>query len=228
MSNPDMNAAQLARYIDHTLLAADAQPEQVITLCQEAREYEFYAVCVNSGYVALAVDQLQGSGVAVCSVVGFPLGAMHWQAKAEEACVAIAQGATEIDTVVPIGRLKAGDWDGVSKDIASVREACDQVPLKVIFETCLLDEAEKIRLSTLCRELDVAFVKTSTGFSSGGATLEDVALMRKTVGEHVGVKASGGVRDYATAMAMIDAGATRIGTSSGIAIVTGGTGTSSY
>lgn len=215
--------AALAQYIDHTLLAADASREQIATLCREAQEHGFYSVCVNSGQVPYAASLLQGQAVKVCAVVGFPLGAGLSDTKAFEARQAIAAGAGEIDMVLNIGWLKDGLFDEVRDDIAAVKDACGAVPLKVIFETCLLDDAQKTRAAEICRELNVAFVKTSTGFSRSGATLEDVALMRKVVGQGVGVKASGGVRDYATAVAMIEAGATRLGTSSGIAIVTGAT-----
>ncbi|WP_296183953.1 deoxyribose-phosphate aldolase [Pseudomonas sp. UBA1879] len=213
--------AALAQYIDHTLLAADASREQIATLCREAQAHGFYSVCVNSGQVPYAASLLLGQKVKVCAVVGFPLGAGLSDTKAFEAKQAIAVGAGEIDMVLNIGALKEGLLDVVRDDIAAVKNACGTVPLKVIFETCLLDDAQKIQACEICRELDVAFVKTSTGFSKSGATLEDVALMRKVVGAGVGVKASGGVRDYATAVAMIEAGATRLGTSSGIAIVSG-------
>jgi deoxyribose-phosphate aldolase len=219
--------AALAQYIDHTLLAADASREQIATLCREAQEHGFYSVCVNSGQVPYAASLLQGQAVKVCAVVGFPLGAGLRDTKAFEARQAIAAGAGEIDMVLNIGWLKDGLFDEVRDDIAAVKHACGAVPLKVIFETCLLDDAQKTRAAEICRELNVAFVKTSTGFSRSGATLEDVALMRKVVGQGVGVKASGGVRDYATAVAMIEAGATRLGTSSGIAIVTGATASGS-
>lgn len=211
----------LAQYIDHTLLAADASRAQIATLCREAQEHGFYSVCVNSGQVPYAASLLTGQSVKVCAVVGFPLGAGLSDTKAFEAKQAIAAGAGEIDMVLNIGALKDGLLDVVRDDIAAVKKACGAVPLKVILETCLLDDAQKTAACEICRELDVAFVKTSTGFSRSGATLEDVALMRKVVGAGVGVKASGGVRDYATAVAMIEAGATRLGTSSGIAIVSG-------
>jgi deoxyribose-phosphate aldolase len=213
--------AALAQYIDHTLLAADATREQIATLCREAQEHGFYSVCVNSGQVPYAASLLTDGQVKVCAVVGFPLGAGLSDSKAFEAKQAIAAGAGEIDMVLNVGALKDGLLDRVSDDIAAVKQACGEVPLKVILETCLLDDAQKTKACEICRELDVAFVKTSTGFSRSGATLEDVALMRKVVGADVGVKASGGVRDYKTAIAMIEAGATRLGTSSGIAIISG-------
>jgi deoxyribose-phosphate aldolase len=213
--------AALAQYIDHTLLAADATREQIATLCREAQEHGFYSVCVNSGQVPYAASLLTDGQVKVCAVVGFPLGAGLSDTKAFEAKQAIAAGAGEIDMVLNVGALKDGLLDFVGDDIAAVKQACGEVPLKVILETCLLDDAQKTKACEICRELGVAFVKTSTGFSRSGATLEDVALMRKVVGADVGVKASGGVRDYNTAIAMIEAGATRLGTSSGIAIISG-------
>lgn len=219
--------AALAQYIDHTLLAADASREQIATLCREAQEHGFYSVCVNSGQVPHAAQLLAGQKVKVCAVVGFPLGAGLTASKAYEAAQAIAAGAGEIDMVLNIGALKEGLLEVVRDDIDAVKQACGIVPLKVILETCLLDDEQKIRACEICRELNVAFVKTSTGFSRSGATVEDVALMRRVVGADIGVKASGGVRDYATAVAMIEAGATRLGTSSGIAIVTGAQATGS-
>jgi deoxyribose-phosphate aldolase len=216
-----LDPAALAQTIDHTLLAADASREQIATLCAEAREHGFYSVCVNSSQVPFAAQRLADAAVKVCAVVGFPLGAGLSAAKASETTLTIAAGAQEIDMVLNIGWLKDGLYTDVRDDIAAVLKACGKVPLKVILETCLLDEAQKVRACEICRELGVAFVKTSTGFSRSGATLEDVALMRRVVGPDIGVKASGGVRDVATAKAMIEAGATRLGTSSGIAIVTG-------
>lgn len=219
--------AALAQYIDHTLLAADASREQIATLCREAQAHGFYSVCVNSGQVPYTAQLLEGEKVKVCAVVGFPLGAGLTASKAFEAAQAIAAGAGEIDMVLNIGALKEGLLEVVRDDIDAVKQACGTVPLKVILETCLLDDEQKIRACEICRELNVAFVKTSTGFSRSGATVEDVALMRRVVGAEIGVKASGGVRDYATAVAMIEAGATRLGTSSGIAIVTGAQATGS-
>lgn len=210
-----------APYIDHTLLAADATEQQIIKLCEEAKTHRFYAVCVNSGYVPLAVGQLKGTPVRVCSVIGFPLGAGLTSAKAFEAKAAIDAGAREIDMVINIGWLKSGDVSAVKADIQAVREVCAAIPLKVILETCLLSDEQIVLVCEMCRELNVAFVKTSTGFSTGGARVEHVKLMRETVGPTVGVKASGAVRDRQTAENMILAGATRIGTSSGVAIVSG-------
>ena len=211
----------LAAYIDHTLLAADASQASLRQLCDEARLYGFKSVCVNSANVPLVAECLRGSPALVCAVVGFPLGAGLSAAKACEARLAIQAGAREIDMVLNIGWLKDGLLDQVRNDIAQVLEACGEVPLKVILETGLLNDEQKIKACEVCRELHVGFVKTSTGFGHGGATLEDVRLMRKVVGAVIGVKASGGVRDLATAQAMIEAGATRLGSSSGIAIVNG-------
>ncbi|MGN4068497.1 deoxyribose-phosphate aldolase [Burkholderia gladioli] len=217
-----LSNAQLAQTIDHTLLAPDASDAQIRELCRQAAEHRFYSVCVNSANVPLAARELAGSPVLVCSVVGFPLGAGLSAAKAFEASVAIAAGAGEIDMVVNLGALKSGRLDDVKADIAAVQQACAAVPLKVILETGLLDDTQKVAVCEICRELGVAFVKTSTGFGHGGATLDDVRLMRRVVGPEMGVKASGGVRDRAAALAMIEAGATRLGTSSGVAIVSGG------
>lgn len=211
----------LAAYIDHTLLAADASQASIRQLCDEAREHGFKSVCVNSANVPLAAECLRNAAPLVCAVVGFPLGAGLSAAKAYEAKLAIEAGAGEIDMVLNIGWLKDGLLDQVRDDIAQVLAACGAVPLKVILETGLLDDQQKTDACTVCRELNVAFVKTSTGFGHGGATLADVRLMRSVVGGQIGVKASGGVRDLATAQAMIEAGATRLGSSSGIAIVSG-------
>jgi len=213
--------ASLAHYIDHTLLAANASREQLRQLCQEAQQYGFYSICVNSAHVPYVAQYLKEAPSRVCAVVGFPLGAGLSETKAFEAERAIANGAQEIDMVLNIGWLKDGLLEEVRSDIAQVLAACGSVPLKVILETCLLDDLQKEQACVICRELGVAFVKTSTGFSHQGATLEDVRLMRRVVGPDMGVKASGGVRDYATAVAMIEAGATRLGTSSGVAIVQG-------
>lgn len=222
------DAAALAATIDHTLLKPDAQAHQIEALCQEALTLRFATVCVNSLWVPLASEQLAGSGVGTCTVVGFPLGASLPDATADEARRAIDAGATEVDMVLSIGQALADDWDSVQNGIATVHQACGSTPLKVILETCLLNDDQKRRACEICRDLGVAFVKTSTGFSTGGATLEDVALMREVVGPSVGVKASGGIRDRDTAIAMLDAGATRLGCSAGVAIVTGGSGADSY
>ena len=216
----DLSAAELAGYIDHTLLKPDATTAAVDRLCAEARQYEFAAVCVNSCHVARVAARLGESPVKICSVVGFPLGAMASSAKACEAKQAVADGAHEIDMVLNVGLLKSGDDPMVLADIRAVREAAPApAELKVIIETCLLSDAEKKRACRLCRDAGADFVKTSTGFGGGGATTEDVALMREVVGPALGVKASGGIKDYTAAMAMIRAGANRLGVSAGIAIV---------
>ena len=209
----------IQRFIDHTLLAADATKEKIEKLCKEALEYHFASVCVNSCWVKLASEILSGSDVAVCTVVGFPLGAMDTESKAYEAEKAVADGADEIDMVINIGYLKSGMTSGVLEDIKAVRKATEGKVLKVIIETCLLSDDEKRTACELSAEAGADFVKTSTGFSTGGATEHDVALMRSVVGDKLGVKASGGIRDYKKAKAMIDAGANRIGASAGIAIV---------
>jgi len=211
----------LSKTIDHTLLKADATAAQIETLCAEAREYSFCSVCVNSSYVPLAAVLLQGSDVKVCSVVGFPLGTMQTKAKAYEAVVAIEEGADEIDMVIHVGWLKSGEIAKVEQDIQALREATKGKILKVIFETALISKEEIVSLCEICTRVGVDFVKTSTGFSTGGATLEDVALMKASIGKGMQVKASGGIRDYETATAMLEAGATRLGVSAGIAIVTG-------
>ena len=212
----------LAKYIDHTLLKADATPEQIKKLCAEAEEYQFASVCVNSCYARLAHDCLRGRGVAVCCVVGFPLGAMTPRAMAYEARCAAEDGATEIDMVIPVGALKAGDDETVRETIGAVVEAVTgRAIVKVIIEACLLTDAEKVRACQLAESVGAAFVKTSTGFSSGGATEHDVALMRRSVTSAVQVKAAGGIRDRETALKMIAAGADRIGASAGIQIVNG-------
>ena len=212
----------LAKYIDHTLLKADATPGQIKKLCAEAEEYQFASVCVNSCYARLAHDCLRGRGVAVCCVVGFPLGAMTPRAMAYEARCAAEDGATEIDMVIPVGALKAGDDETVRETIGAVVEAVTgRAIVKVIIEACLLTDAEKVRACQLAESVGAAFVKTSTGFSSGGATEHDVALMRRSVTSAVQVKAAGGIRDRETALRMIAAGADRIGASAGIQIVNG-------
>lgn len=220
-----LSAAAMAKAIDHTLLKPDATHAALAVLCDEALEHGFKAVCVNSVHVACMAGRLQGSPVAVCSVVGFPLGAMHTQAKVREAEIAAGEGAVELDMVLNIGALKSGDASAAEADIAAVRQAAGpETILKVIVETCLLTEEEKIRACEVAKSAGADFVKTSTGFAGGGATTADVALMRRTVGPGMGVKASGGVKDWATAVAMLAAGATRIGTSSGVAILAGAPG----
>jgi deoxyribose-phosphate aldolase len=208
-----------AHLIDHTILAADATPEIVRRFCTEARIHEFQAVCVNGGFVALVAEALRGSAVRCCAVVGFPLGAATPEAKAFEAAQAVAHGAREIDMVMAIGQMKAGNADFVKRDMAAVRDAAAGVVLKVIIEACLLSDEEKRLACLMAREAGADFVKTSTGFSTGGATIADVALMRETVGPAMGVKASGGIRTRGAAEAMLAAGATRIGASASVALL---------
>jgi deoxyribose-phosphate aldolase len=211
----------IARLIDHTLLKPDASAAEIAQLCREAREYHFASVCVNSAYVPLCADLLKGSDVAVCTVVGFPLGASPAEVKAYEAQLAIQNGATEIDMVLNIGALKSRDLKALYHDIATVVATChaNNVICKVIFETSKLTDEEKVIAAQVSKMAGADFVKTSTGFGGGGATVGDVALMRKVVGPDIGVKASGGVRNYEDAQAMVKAGATRIGASAGVAIV---------
>ena len=216
-----MSPRDLARHIDHTLLKADVSAHDIEKLCAEAREHHFWSVCVNGSRVALAASRLEESDVKVAAVVGFPLGAMDSDAKRFETENVIDLGAQEIDLVLNLGRLKEGDDKYVLRELRDVVEAADGLPVKVILETCLLTREEKLRACSLVVESGARFVKTSTGFSTGGATLEDVALMRAAVGPKFGLKASGGIRDTATALAMIAAGATRLGTSAGVAIVQG-------
>lgn len=209
-----------AGLIDHTILAPQATKENVKQLCKEAMEYGFHSVCVNSSFVYYCARLLKDSDVRVCTVIGFPLGAMSTAGKVAEAEQAMADGASELDMVIHVGMVKSGDWEYVKQDITSVTEAAKgRAIVKVILETCLLTEEEKIEACRVCRECGADFVKTSTGFSRGGATAEDVALMRRTVGPEMGVKASGGIRSRADAKAMVEAGATRLGISSGVAIV---------
>jgi deoxyribose-phosphate aldolase len=207
------------KLIDHTLLKPDATPEQIIKLCEEAKAFDFMSVCVNPAYVPLAHECLKGSDVKVCTVVGFPLGMNLTKTKLEETELAIKEGADEIDMVINIGMLKSGNDDYVEGEIALLKQACGSRVLKVIIETCLLTDDEKLRACIASKNARADFVKTSTGFSIGGATVHDVALMRKTVGPEMGVKASGGVKTHEDLVAMVEAGATRIGTSSGCKIV---------
>jgi deoxyribose-phosphate aldolase len=211
--------ADLALLIDHTILKPDATRDDVRRFCAEARQHGFRSVCVNSVQVPLVADELRGSEVRVCSVVGFPLGAMPPAIKAAETRAAVEAGADEIDMVINVGAMKEGRLDDVRDDIAAVRAACPDAVLKVIIETCLLSDDEKRDACRLSVEAGADFVKTSTGFAASGATESDVRLMRETVGPQLGVKASGGVRTLDAARAMVAAGANRIGTSSGIAIV---------
>ncbi len=224
-----MNNKDYAQYIDHTLLKMDATESDIIKICDEAKEHHFFSVCVNSCYVPLVADQLKNSNVKVCSVIGFPLGAMLSSAKAFEAEKAIEAGADEIDMVINVGFLKSKKLDLVKSDIQAVHDVtkAHNKLLKVIFETCLLTPEEIEQVALICKALNVEFVKTSTGFSTGGATEADVKLMRQTVGDIIGVKASGGVRTVETAEQMIKAGATRLGSSSGVQIVSNSTSTDS-
>ncbi|MBQ6802153.1 MAG: deoxyribose-phosphate aldolase [Oscillospiraceae bacterium] len=210
-----MDKQEIAKYLDHTLLKADATHEQLRAVCDEAKKYGVAAVCVNSLNVYFVHKELKGTGIKTCSVVGFPLGAMASAAKAFEAACAIEDGAEEIDMVIDIASAKVGDWRRIEDDIATVHSACDgRAILKVIIETCLLTDEEKVQACLAAKRAGAEFVKTSTGFSTGGATPEDIRLMRETVGPEMGVKASGGVKTYEAACAMIEAGASRIGTSS--------------
>ncbi|MCF7805676.1 MAG: deoxyribose-phosphate aldolase [Candidatus Marinimicrobia bacterium] len=211
--------AALAGIIDHTILKPEATPEQVRQICEEAKEYKFASVCVNPSFVDLCVKALGGSKIPVASVVGFPLGANTGHLKAGEAREAATDGASELDMVINIGHLKAGDYAYVQDDIAAVVEAAPNCIVKVILETCLLTDEEKAIASLLAKEVGADYVKTSTGFSSGGATVHDVALMRYTVGTDMGVKASGGIRTAEDAIQMVRAGASRIGASSGVQII---------
>lgn len=217
-----MNTKEIAKLIDHTLLKADATEKEIVKLCAEAKEYNFASVCVNPAMVKLASEELKDCDVDVCTVIGFPLGATTSDVKAFETESTIKNGATEVDMVINIGKLKDRDLEYVKNDIKAVVEAAKGKALvKVIIETCLLTDEEKVIVCQLAKEAGADFVKTSTGFSTGGATAHDIDLMRKTVGSEMGVKASGGVRTTQDAMIMIENGATRIGASASIAIVTG-------
>ena len=207
------------KLFDHTILKADATRKDVKRVCDEAMAYSFCSVCVNSYYVPYVANLLHGSDVKICSVVGFPLGAMSTRAKALEAKIAVMDGADEIDMVINIGALKDRDYSVVLEDIKAVKEACEDKTLKVIIETCLLNDVEKVKACELAKEAGADFVKTSTGFSTGGAKVEDVKLMRATVGPNMGVKASGGIHDNEFAKELVDAGANRLGTSATIQIV---------
>jgi len=228
-SLPALSPAEVARYIDHTMLRPEAANAGFDKLCQEAVQYRFYSVCVNSCRVAYVARKLQGTGVKVCSVVGFPLGAMTARSKALEGREAISDGASELDMVINIGLLKSGDYRAVEEDIRTVRRATrGNTVLKVIIETALLTQDEKVMACELARKAGADFVKTCTGFSGGGATVEDITLMRRVVGPDMGVKASGGVRTYKSALSLLGAGATRIGCVASVAIVTDQEGTGSY
>lgn len=219
----------IAKYIDHTILKPDAGKDAVIKVCDEAREHGFFSVCVNPYYVTLVNEALKGSDVKVTSVIGFPLGVSISAVKAFETAKAIADGADEIDMVLNVAALKNKEYDYVLEDIKAVVEVCkDKALLKVIIETCLLTDEEKVKACELSVRAGADYVKTSTGFSTGGATVEDIALMRKIVGPDIGVKASGGVRTLEDAKAVIEAGASRIGASASVAIARGGVSDSDY
>ncbi|MFN7453426.1 MAG: deoxyribose-phosphate aldolase [Pseudobdellovibrionaceae bacterium] len=218
----------LASYIDHTLLKPEVTPDQIETLCREAAEHRFFGVCVNSCYIALAKKSLTGTSVKVVSVVGFPLGVMETSAKAFEAQRAVQLGADEIDMVINVGHFKAGNFNYVKDDIKAVVTAAQGKPVKVILETSLLNEEQKRKACELSVDAGAHFVKTSTGFGGGGATKEDILLMRSVVGPKLGVKASGGVKNTEQAWEMIKAGATRLGTSSGVQLVQGKASSGGY
>lgn len=217
------------QYIDHTLLKATATKDAIIKLCNEAKEYEFFSVCVNSYYVTLAKEQLKNSSVKICSVIGFPLGAMSTSAKVKEAEQALKDGADEIDMVLNIGLLKSKDFDAVWEDIEAVKAIMPNNVLKVILETCYLEELEIIKASELAIQSGADFIKTSTGFGTRGATINDVILMKSAAkNSNIKIKASGGIRDYKTAMEFINLGVERLGVSSGIAIMNGEQAESDY
>ena len=210
---------KINKFIDHTVLAQDADEKKIDKLIAEAKEHDFASVCVNSCWTKKCADALKDSDVNVCVVVGFPLGAMDTKSKAFETTTAIENGADEIDMVINVGWLKSGRYSDVENDIREVKKACGDKHLKVIIECCLLTDEEKVTACKLSEKAGADYVKTSTGFSKSGATVEDVALMRKTVGDRLGVKAAGGIRDGKTAIAMIKAGASRLGCSAGIKII---------
>ena len=210
---------KINKFIDHTVLSQDADEKKIDKLIAEAKEHDFASVCVNSCWTKKCAEALKDSDVNVCVVVGFPLGAMDTKSKAFETKTAIENGADEIDMVINVGWLKSGRYSDVENDIREVKKACGDKHLKVIIECCLLTDEEKVGACELSEKAGADFVKTSTGFSKSGATVEDVALMRKTVGDRLGVKAAGGIRDGKTAVAMIEAGASRLGCSAGIKII---------
>ena len=210
---------EIAKYIDHTLLKADATKEKIIQLCQEAKEYHFASVCVNGCWAKECFEQLKDTDVKVCCVIGFPLGAMSTEAKAYEAQLCVEDGAKEIDMVINIGQAKDGNWEYVMKDIKAVKDAIKDNLLKVIIEACLLTDEEKVMACKMSMEANADYVKTSTGFSTSGAKVEDVALMKDTVKDQLLVKAAGGIHSYDDCLKMIKAGASRIGASAGVKIV---------
>lgn len=224
-----ITASELARYIDHTLLKPESAAHQFDQLCNEAIKYRFFSVCVNSSWVSYVAKKLRGSGIKVCSVIGFPLGAMDSKSKAIEARGAIENGANELDMVINIGALKSRNLKLVEEDIRSVKRACRSTTiLKVILETSMLNEEEKILACEISKKAGADFVKTSTGFSTAGATVEDIALMRRIVGPNIGVKASGGISDFNKAVSMIKAGANRLGCGASVAVVTGAVSKEKY
>ena len=210
---------KINKFIDHTVLAQDADEKKIEKLLEEAKEHDFASVCVNTCWTRKCVEALKDTDVNVCVVVGFPLGAMDTRSKAFEAKTAVEDGADEVDMVINVGWLKSGRYDDTEEDIREVKKACGDKHLKVIIECCLLTDEEKVKACQLSQKAGADFVKTSTGFSKSGATVEDVRLMRKTVGNSLGVKAAGGIRDGKTAVAMIEAGASRLGCSAGIKII---------
>jgi deoxyribose-phosphate aldolase len=223
------NPKEIAKYIDHTVLKADSTVADVEKICKEADEYKFASVCINPYYVPLANKLLKNSIVNVCTVVGFPLGATTKESKALEAIKAVADGADEVDMVLNVSAMKSGNYDYVEADVKLVVDSVPEgICVKVILETCYLTDEEIAKASELSMKAGADFVKTSTGFGTGGATVEAVKIMKSVVGNNLEIKASGAVRDFETAVAMIDAGATRLGTSSGIAIVSGSASTSDY
>jgi len=228
-SSTRMSQSELAGYIDHTLLKPDAIESQFEQLCNEAVTYKFKSVCVNSSWVPFVAKKLRGTGIIVCSVIGFPLGGMDTRSKAFEARSAIASGATELDMVINVGALKSGNLKLVEEDIRAIKRACRSTTvLKVILETGLLTDAEKILACEISKKADADFVKTSTGFAGSGATVQDIALMRRIVGPKMGVKASGGIKTFDQAIALINAGANRLGCGASVAVITGAEAQGNY
>ena len=219
---------EVNKYIDHTILKPETTKAQILTLCEEAKQFNFASVCVNPTWVATCANELKGTDVKVCTVIGFPLGATFKEVKAYETKLAIENGASEIDMVINVGAAKDQNWELVYEDIKAVVEAANGVLVKVIIETCLLTDEEKVKACEMAVKAGAHFVKTSSGFSTGGATAADVALMLQTVGESVGVKASGGVRTAEDMKVMVEAGANRIGTSGGVSLVQGKENTTAY
>lgn len=224
-----LSPLELAGYIDHTLLKPESTTEQFEQLCDDARKYKFKSVCVNSSWVPFVAKRLRGSGILICSVIGFPLGEMDSRSKAFEARTAISNGANELDMVINVGALKSRELKLVENDIRAIKRACrSNTVLKVIIETGLLTEEEKILACEISKKADADFVKTCTGFSGHGATVPDIMLMRRIVGTKMGVKASGGIKDFKQAIALINAGANRLGCGASVAIVTGATAQGNY